>query len=85
MKYFQCKSCGFGPVNATQAFLDLGGRCHAGHKLAEWRRPSVKRPVRAPAVCAITGVTGARYCGEPAVTVNGYCERHNYLDLGRAT
>lgn len=54
MKYFHCPTtfsrkaygCGFGPVNATVAFLDLNQRCPRCRKgLKKWRKPTqaVKR------------------------------------------
>jgi hypothetical protein len=41
MKYYHCPKefyskpygCGFGPVNATQAFLDMGNKCRCGKDL----------------------------------------------------
>ena len=41
MKYFHCPKtfrnqpygCGFGPVNATVAFLDMGSKCRCGKEL----------------------------------------------------
>ena len=49
MKYYQCPSlfrkkahgCGFGPVNATVAFLDLGNICpNCGIALKVYRKPT---------------------------------------------
>lgn len=89
MKYFHCPTsyrsavygCGFGPVNATVAFLDLGQRCpRCGKALRPFQKPKLQ-----PAFgrCSVTGVTGEHYCKAPA-TVRGtdsnlYCRRHQYL------
>ncbi len=90
MRYFHCPKtykrkpygCGFGPVNATVAYLDLSDGFSLG------RCPKCKQPLRpykpkrippVPGPCQVTSVPlGTRYCNEPT-TAGRYCRRHAYL------
>lgn len=84
MRYFHCPTfyrrkpygCGRGPYNATQAMLDLWGKCPCGKKLVPFH------PTRlAPGAlsCAVTDMRGALYC-TARVTEGAYCARHAYLN-----
>lgn len=72
--------CGFGPCNATQAFLDYGSVCpRCGKTLKRFippRAPRVSAPVSTP--CAVRDYAGRQYCDAPAKG-GLYCSRHGYL------
>lgn len=86
MKLFCCPAsyrakpygCGFGPVNATRAFLDYMEHCpRCKRKLV----PYTERKALAPepnGTCIILGLTGSRYCMEPAYR-DSYCKRHQHV------
>lgn len=54
MTYFHCPKtfrskdygCGFGPVNATIAFLDMSGKCSCGKELKTVRKTSTRQQAR---------------------------------------
>ena len=85
MRYFHCPrtyrakpyGCGFGPCNATQAFIDYGKACP---RCAKELRP-YKAPRLAPVgyECIVRGCDGQRYCNERP-TQGPYCARHAYLN-----
>ena len=90
MRYFHCPKdyrnrpygCGFGPVNATVAYLDIGMTCPNGHNLVPFHKPK-SLPATGGSRCTVTDLFDRRYCEQPARVrgVNGgrYCRRHAYL------
>ena len=92
MRYFHCPStyrskpygCGRGPYNATQAMLDMWGKCKCGARLVPYHPPRI--PLNAPdanVTCAVRGIDGSAYCTAP-VKRGSYCARHGYLEHSSA-
>ncbi len=73
--------CGFGPIDPTRAFLDLGGRCpKCKMPFRPYRKP---KPVKTSTAtqCQVSDVvTNSLYCKENAIN-GAYCQRHEYLNF----
>ncbi len=91
MRYFHCPptykrkpyGCGFGPVTATTAYLDLGDGFSAGmcpKCKCKLRAYKPKRIAAFPGTCSVTSAISPyiRYCDKPNVS-GPFCRRHAYL------